>query len=89
MRNSGMSPIAISSEFPGRISSFITYDGASGSPALKAGAQAYLLKSLVSEDLLTRSVLFMPGKSVFRGALATCRHVADDTLTAREMRSPD
>jgi len=55
--------------------------------AMKAGAQAYILKGNVRKDLWTRFGLFEPGKSSFmrsRRELAT--HAADDALSEERLR---
>ena len=81
--------IAISSEFPGaRFIVLTTYAGdVLAHRALKAGAQAYLLKSLVRKDLLDTIRAVHAGKKRISPEVAAqlADHVADDTLTAREI----
>jgi len=81
--------IAISSEFPGaRFIVLTTYAGdVLAHRALKAGAQAYLLKGLVRKDLLDTIRAVHAGKKRISPEVAAqlADHVADDTLTAREI----
>ena len=81
--------IAISSEFPGaRFIVLTTYAGdVLAHRALKAGAQAYLLKSLVRKDLLDTIRAVHAGKKRISPEVAAqlADHVADDALTAREI----
>jgi DNA-binding NarL/FixJ family response regulator len=81
--------IAISSEFPGaRFIVLTTYAGdVLAHRALKAGAQAYLLKGLVRKDLLDTIRAVHAGKKRISPEVAAqlADHVADDSLTAREI----
>lgn len=81
--------IAISSEFPGaRFIVLTTYAGdALAHRALKAGAQAYVLKGLVRKDLLDTIRAVHAGKKHVSPEIASqlADHVADDSLTAREI----
>jgi DNA-binding NarL/FixJ family response regulator len=81
--------IAINSEFPGaRFIVLTTYAGdVLARRALKAGAQAYVLKSLVRKDLLDTIRAVHAGKKCISPEIAAqlADHVADDTLTAREI----
>ncbi len=81
--------IAISSEFPGaRFIVLTTYAGdVLAHRALKAGAQAYLLKGLVRKDLLDTIRAVHAGKKRISPEVAAqlADHVADDALTAREI----
>jgi DNA-binding NarL/FixJ family response regulator len=81
--------IAISREFPGtRFIVLTTYAGdVLAQRALKAGAQAYLLKSIVHMDLLdTIRAVHAGGKRISPEVAAElAEHIADATLTAREI----
>ena len=81
--------IAISSEFPGaRFIVLTTYAGdVLAHRALKAGAQAYLLKGLVRKELLETIRAVHAGKKRISPEVAAqlADHVADDALTAREI----
>jgi len=81
--------IAISSEFPG--ARFIVLTSHAGDVlaqrALKAGARAYVLKGIVRKDLLDTIRAVHAGKKHISPEVARqlADHVADDTLTAREI----
>jgi DNA-binding NarL/FixJ family response regulator len=81
--------IAISREFPG--ARFIVLTTCAGDVmaqrALKAGAQAYVLKGVVWKDLLDTIRAVHAGKKHISPEVAAqlADHVADDTLTAREI----
>jgi DNA-binding NarL/FixJ family response regulator len=80
---------AIRSEFPGaRIIVLTTYTGdAQALGALKAGASAYLLKSMLRKDLLDTIRTVHAGKRRIPPEIATeiAEHAADDALTEREI----
>jgi DNA-binding NarL/FixJ family response regulator len=80
--------IAIHSEFPGaRVIILTTYSGdVQVSRALKAGARAYLLKSLLRKELLDTIRAVHAGQKRIPPELANqlADHLADDSLTARE-----
>jgi DNA-binding NarL/FixJ family response regulator len=87
---SGMEAIAaIRGEFPGaRIVVLTTYTGdAQAAAALKAGAAGYLLKSLVRKELIETIRAIHGGKRRVPPEIATeiAEHVADDSLTEREI----
>jgi len=81
--------IAIRNEFPdARIIILTTYAGdVRISRALKAGARGYLLKSLLRKELLDTIRAVHAGQKKIPVDLATqvADHVADDTLTVREI----
>src|SRR5229473_2411329 len=81
--------IAISSEFPGaRFIVLTTYSGdVLARRALKAGAQAYVLKSLVRKDLPDTIRAVHAGKKCISPEISAqlADHIADDILTAREI----
>jgi len=81
--------VAIRSEFPNaRIIVLTTYAGdAQAAAALKAGASAYLLKSLVRKELIETIRAVHAGKRRVPPEIATeiAEHVADDALTGREI----
>ena len=81
--------IAIRNEFPdARIIILTTYAGdVRISRALKAGARGYLLKSLLRKELLDTIRAVHAGQKRIPADLATqvADHVADDTLTLREI----
>ena len=81
--------IAIRSEFPqARIIVLTTYAGdVLAKRALKAGAQAYVLKGSVRKDLLDTIRLVHGGKKRIQADVATqlADHSADDALTSREI----
>jgi len=81
--------IAIRSEFPSaKVVVLTTYAGdALALRALKAGAQAYILKSLVRHDLLeTIRAVHAGSKRITPDvAIEIAQHTADDALTAREV----
>lgn len=81
--------IAIRSEFPdARFVILTTYAGdVQISRALKAGARAYLLKSLLRKDLLDTIRAVHAGQKRIPADLAVqlADHVADDSLTFREI----
>src|ERR1700758_308341 len=81
--------IAIRSEFPkARIIVLTTYAGdVLAQRALKAGAQAYLLKNDVRKDLpdTIRSVHAGKKRIHYEVAAQLADHVADDALTSREI----
>ena len=60
---------------------------AQAAAALKAGASGYLLKNLVRKELLETIRAVHAGKRRVLAEIATeiAEHVADDTLTAREI----
>ena len=80
---------AIRSEFPGaRIIVLTTYTGdVQALGALKAGASAYLLKSMLRKDLLDTIRTVHAGKRRIPPEIATeiAEHAADDALTEREI----
>jgi DNA-binding NarL/FixJ family response regulator len=80
---------AIRREFPNaRIIVLTTYAGdAQASAALRAGASGYLLKSLVSKELLETIRAVHAGKRRVPGEIASeiAEHVADDALSGREI----
>src|SRR6266446_6330336 len=87
---SGLDPIiSIRTEQPSaRIIVLTTYAGdVLAHRALKAGAQAYVLKSLVRKDLLDTIRAVHAGKKRISPGVAAqlADHVADDALTAREI----
>ncbi len=81
--------IAIRNEFPdARIIILTTYAGdVRISRALKAGARGYLLKSFLRKELLDTIRAVHAGQKRIPADLATqvADHVADDTLTLREI----
>jgi DNA-binding NarL/FixJ family response regulator len=81
--------VAIRAEFPNaRIIVLTTYAGdAQAAAALKAGAAAYLLKSLVRKELIETIRAVHAGKRRVPPEIATeiAEHVADDALTEREI----
>lgn len=81
--------IAIRSEFPSaKVVVLTTYAGdALAQRALKAGAQAYILKSLVRHDLLeTIRAVHAGSKRIAPDvAIEIAQHTADGALTAREI----
>jgi DNA-binding NarL/FixJ family response regulator len=81
--------IAICGEFPGaRIIVLTTYTGdVQVLRALKAGARAYMLKSLVRKDLVETIRLVHAGKKRMVAEVATelAEHATDDALSAREV----
>lgn len=81
--------IAIRGECPdARIIVLTTYDGdVLARRALKAGAQAYVLKGLVRKDLLETIRAVHAGKKRIHPDVAShlADHTADDALTAREI----
>jgi DNA-binding NarL/FixJ family response regulator len=81
--------IAICSEFPeARIIVLTTYKGdAQVLRALKAGARAFLLKSLVRKELLDTIRAVHAGKKRVSPEIAAdlADHVIDDALTSREI----
>ena len=81
--------IAIRNEFPdARIIILTTYAGdVRISRALKAGARGYLLKSLLRKELFDTIRAVHAGQKRIPADLATqvADHVADDTLTLREI----
>jgi DNA-binding NarL/FixJ family response regulator len=81
--------IAICAEFPGaRIIVLTTYTGdVQVLRSLKAGARAYLLKSLVRKDLVETIRLVHAGKKrmVPEVAADLAEHATDDALSAREI----
>jgi len=81
--------LAIRSEFPNaRIIVLTTYEGdALAYRALKAGARAYILKSMVRKDLLSaiRTVHAGHKHSQSEVAVGLADHAADDPLTEREI----
>jgi DNA-binding NarL/FixJ family response regulator len=87
---SGIEAIAaIRAEFASaRIIVLTTYAGdVQAAAALRAGASAYLLKSLVRKELLETIRAVHAGKRRVPPAIATeiAEHVADDSLTQREL----
>jgi DNA-binding NarL/FixJ family response regulator len=80
---------AICQEFPGaRIIVLTTYAGdALALRALKAGARAYLIKSLLRKELLETIRLVHAGQKRIAPAVATelAEHAADDALSPREV----
>jgi len=80
--------IAISGEFPGaRIIVLTTYTGdVQVLRALKAGAQAYLLKSFLRKELLETIRTVHAGKKRMLPEVAKelAEHATDDALSARE-----
>ncbi|MEN3330962.1 MAG: hypothetical protein V7641_327 [Blastocatellia bacterium] len=81
--------ITIRSEFPdARIIVLTTYKGdVQAMRALKAGAQAYLLKSLLRQELLTTIRDVHAGRKRIGQEVAAqlANHLGDDALTAREI----
>ena len=81
--------IAIRSEFPdARIIVLTTYAGdVLAQRALKAGAQAYILKNNVRKELLETIRIVHSGKKRIHPEVATqlANHAGDDLLTAREV----
>jgi len=81
--------IAIRGEFPqARIIVLTTYAGdVLAQRALKAGAQAYVLKGLVRKDLLDTIRAVHAGQKRIHSEVATqlAEHAADDALTRREV----
>ena len=81
--------IAIRGEFPGaRIIVLTTYAGdAQVLRALKAGARAYLLKSLVRKDLVEIIRLVHAGEKRIppEVAIELAEHAADEALSSREI----
>ena len=81
--------IAIRSEFPdARIIVLTTYAGdALCKRAMKAGAQAYILKGNVRKDLLDTIRAVRAGKKFIHAEVAAelASHAADDALSAREI----
>jgi DNA-binding NarL/FixJ family response regulator len=81
--------IAICAEFPGaRIIVLTTYAGdVQVLRALKAGARAYLLKSLVRKDLVETIRLVHAGKKRMLPEVAAdlAEHATDDALSSREI----
>jgi len=81
--------IAIRSEFPdARIIVLTTYAGyALCRRAMKAGAQAYILKGNVRKDLLDTIRAIRAGKKFIHAEVAAelASHAADDSLTEREI----
>jgi DNA-binding NarL/FixJ family response regulator len=81
--------IAIRSEQPAaRIIVLTTYSGdVLAQRALKAGAQAYVLKSLVRTEILNTIRLVSGGEKRVQADVATemAKHAADVALTAREL----
>jgi DNA-binding NarL/FixJ family response regulator len=81
--------IAIRSEFPdARIILLTTYAGdALCKRAMKAGAQAYILKGNVRKDLLDTIRAVRAGKKILHPEVAAelAAHVADDALSEREI----
>jgi|SRR3569833_2356395 len=80
---------AILAEFPSaRVIVLSTYAGdVQASGAMRAGAYAYLLKTLVRKDLVDTIRLVHAGKRRVPPEIAIeiAEHVADDALTAREL----
>jgi DNA-binding NarL/FixJ family response regulator len=80
---------AIRSEFPNaRIIVLTTYAGdVHAAAALRAGAAGYLLKSLVRKELIETIRVVHAGKRRVPPEIATeiAEHVADDSLTEREI----
>jgi DNA-binding NarL/FixJ family response regulator len=81
--------IAIRSEFPdARIIVLTTYAGdALCKRAMKAGAQAYILKGNVRKDLLDTIRAVRAGKKILHAEVAAelATHAADDALSQREI----
>jgi DNA-binding NarL/FixJ family response regulator len=81
--------IAIRSEFPdARIIVLTTYAGdALCKRAMKAGAQAYILKGNVRKDLLDTIRAVQAGKKILHAEVAAelATHAADDPLSEREI----
>ena len=81
--------IAIRSEFPeARIIVLTTYAGdALCKRAMKAGAQAYILKGNVRKDLLDTIRAVRAGKKILHAEVAAelATHAADDSLSEREI----
>jgi DNA-binding NarL/FixJ family response regulator len=81
--------LAIRSEFPqARVIVLTTYEGdALAYRALKAGARAYILKSLVRKDLLNTIRSVHAGQKRIQSEVAAtlADHAADDPLTEREI----
>jgi DNA-binding NarL/FixJ family response regulator len=81
--------ITIRSEFPdARIIVLTTYKGdVQATRALKAGAQAYLLKSLLRQELLSTIRDVHAGRKRIGQEVATqlANHLGDDALTSREV----
>ena len=81
--------IAIRSEFPdARIILLTTYAGdALCKRAMKAGAQAYILKGNVRKDLLDTIRAVRAGKKILHAEVAAelATHAADDALSEREI----
>ena len=81
--------IAIRSEFPeARIIVLTTYAGdALCKRAMKAGAQAYILKGNVRKDLLDTIRAVRAGKKILHAEVAAelATHAADDALSKREI----
>lgn len=81
--------IAIRSEDPtARIIVLTTYSGdALAQRALKAGAQAYVLKSLVRTEILNTIRVVYQGEKRIQADVATeiAKHMADAALTSREL----
>ena len=81
--------IAIRSEFPeARIIVLTTYAGdALIKRAMKAGAQAYILKGNVRKDLLDTIRAVRAGKKILHAEVAAelATHAADDALSEREI----
>ncbi len=82
--------LAIRSEFPNaRVIVLTTYEGdALAYRALKAGARAYILKSLVRKDLLNAIRAVHAGHKHIQSEVAVqlADHAADDPLTEREIQ---
>jgi DNA-binding NarL/FixJ family response regulator len=82
--------IAIRNEFANaKVVVLTTYEGdALAYRALKAGARAYLLKSLVRKDLLNTVREVNPGHKHIQSEVAArlADHAADDRLTEREVQ---
>jgi DNA-binding NarL/FixJ family response regulator len=82
--------IAIRTEFPNaKVVVLTTYEGdALAYRALKAGARAYLLKSLVRKDLLNTVREVNAGHKHIQSEVAArlADHAADDRLTEREVQ---
>jgi DNA-binding NarL/FixJ family response regulator len=81
--------LAIRREFPGaRIVILTTYDGdVQAVRALKAGAVGYLLKSMLREELVNTIRSIHAGRRSIPSKIAAgiAEHVADETLSAREI----
>jgi len=81
--------IAIRGEFPeARIIMLTTFEGdAEVHRALKAGARAYILKTMAPEEMVQSIRHVYTGKVHVPPEVATnlARHYADDSLTAREV----